>query len=287
MSNTPSVLIDPGADMHAPELYQPVGAGFGVEHFEDIGPAEIEHYHEQGYLIVRQAFNPAEVRDALQGLVDLIMGKNPGFTSIMFEAKAQAILPTLGVEARQDAVRKIMFFVEHEPRLKAISHHPQLIQAVQTLLGARAPQMFQDMALIKPPRLGREKPWHQDNAYFNYPLGTPVVGVWIALDEATIENGCMQFLPGQHKTGPKIHFQRRDWQICDTDILGQRSVAAPLKPGGLLFFNGLLPHGTPHNSSEKRRRALQFHYAPADVAQNSDSEERLKHFGSEGKDVTC
>ncbi len=105
--------------------------------------------------------------------------------------------------------------------------------------------------------------------------------------EATIENGCMQFLPGQHKIGPRIHFQRRDWQICDTDILGQRSVAAPLKPGGLLFFNGLLPHGTPHNSSEKRRRALQFHYAPADAAQNPDSEERLKHFGSEGKDVTC
>lgn len=287
MSNTPSVLIDPGADMHAPELYQPVGAGFGVEHFENIGPAEIGHYHEQGYLIVRQAFNPAEVRDALQGLVDLIMGKNPEFTSIMFEAKAQAILPTLGVDARQDAVRKIMFFVEHEPRLKAISHHAKLLQTVHTLLGARAPQMFQDMALIKPPRLGREKPWHQDNAYFNYPLGTPVVGVWIALDEATIENGCMQFLPGQHKTGPKIHFQRRDWQICDTDILGQRSVAAPLKPGGLLFFNGLLPHGTPHNASEKRRRALQFHYAPADAAQNPDSEERLRHFGSEGKDVTC
>lgn len=287
MSNSPSLLIDPGADMHAPELYQPVGAGFGVEHFEDIGPAEIAHYHEQGYLIVRQAFNPAEVRDALLGLVDLIMGKDPTFTSIMFEAKAQAILPTLGVEARQDAVRKIMFFVEHDARLKAISHHAKLLQAVQTLLGAREPQMFQDMALIKPPRLGREKPWHQDNAYFNYPLGTPVVGVWIALDEATIENGCMQFLPGQHKTGPKIHFQRRDWQICDTDILGQRSVAAPLKPGGLLFFNGLLPHGTPHNASEKRRRALQFHYAPADVAQRPDSEERLRHFGSEGKDVTC
>jgi phytanoyl-CoA hydroxylase len=258
-----------------------------VDRLEDIGPAEIGHFHEQGYLIVRQAFSSTETSDALQGLVDLIMGKNPAFTGVMFEAKAQAILPTLGVEARQDAVRKLMAFVDYDPRLKAISHHPKLLQAVHTLLGAREPKLFQDMALVKPPRLGREKPWHQDNAYFNYPLGTPVVGVWIALDEATIENGCMQFLPGQHKIGPKIHFQRRDWQICDTDILGQRSVAAPLKPGGLLFFSGLLPHGTPHNSSEKRRRALQFHYAPADVAQNPDSAERLKHFGSEGKDVTC
>ena len=273
--------------MHAPELYRPAATGYGVDHFEDIGPAEIEHFNEQGYLIVRQAFDATEVKNALQGLVDLIMGRNPEFTGILFEAKAQEILPTLGQEERQDAVRKVMFFVEHEPRLKAISHHPKLIQAVTALLGDRAPHLFQDMALVKPPRLGREKPWHQDNAYFNYPYGTPVVGVWIALDEATIENGCMQFLPGQHKTGPRIHFQRRDWQICDTEILGQDSVAAPLKPGGLLFFSGLLPHGTPHNSSEKRRRALQFHYAPADVSQHPDNEERLRLFGSEGKDVSC
>ena len=114
-----------------------------------------------------------------------------------------------------------------------------------------------------------------------------MIGTWTALDEATIENGCMQFMPGQHKQGPQIHFQRRYWQICDTNILGQKSVAAPLKPGGMLFFSGLLPHGTPHNSSEKRRRALQFHYAPADVSTLPDNDERLKHFGSEGKDVTC
>ena len=287
MSTSAAPIIDHGSDMHAPELYQPSGVGYGVEHFEDIGPEQIEFFNEQGYLIVRQAFNPEEVKQALQGLVDLIMGKVPDFTNIMFEAKAQAILPTLGLEARQDAVRKLMFFVEYETRLKAISHHPKLIKAITTMLGNRAPHMFQDMALVKPPRLGREKPWHQDNAYFNYPQGTPVIGTWTALDEATIENGCMQFMPGQHKQGPQIHFQRRDWQICDTNILGQKSVAAPLKPGGMLFFSGLLPHGTPHNSSEKRRRALQFHYAPADVSTLPDNDERLKHFGSEGKDVTC
>jgi hypothetical protein len=131
------------------------------------------------------------------------------------------------------------------------------------LIGDKEPEMFQDMALVKPPRLGREKPWHQDHAYFDYPLGMPVLGVWIALDAATIENGCMQLLPGRHREGPITHFQRRDWQICDNVIMGTKSVAAPLPPGGLLLFDGLLPHGTPHNSSANRRRALQFHYAPA------------------------
>lgn len=273
--------------MHDPDLYQPIGEGFGVDHLEDIGPAEIEHFQEQGYIIVRQAFNPKETGDALQGLQDLIMGKNPEFTGVVFEAKAQDILSTLSLEERQDAVRKLMFFVDYDARLNAISHHPKLLNAVNQLLGNQEPMLFQDMALTKPPRLGREKPWHQDNAYFNYPLGTPVVGCWIALDEATIENGCMQFMPGQHKGGPQIHYQLRDWQICDTEILGQRSVAAPLKPGGLLLFSGMLPHGTPHNSSGQRRRALQYHYAPSDAKPLEDQEERLLHFGSEGKDVSC
>lgn len=278
--------FDPGSAMHAPELYQPVATGFGVEHLEDIGPREIAFYREHGYLIVRQAFTPGETAAALQGLVDLIMGRRPDFTGLHFEAAAKDILPTLTPDQRQDAVRKVWHFVNFDERLKALSHHPKLLAVVRQLIGDRTPFMFQDMALVKPPRLGREKPWHQDHAYFDYPLGTPVVGVWIALDEATVENGCMQFLPGRHREGPKIHFQRRDWQIGDTEMLGAQSVAAPLQPGGLLLFDGLLPHGTPHNSSPKRRRALQYHYTAENVVKSS-TEERLKHFGSEGKNVTC
>jgi len=283
----PAPEFDRGAELHAPELYQPLEHTVPyVETLDDIGPREIEFYREQGYLAVRQAFTPTETAAARDGLVDLIMGKNPAFNGITFEAAAKTILPTLSAEQRQDAVRKAWHFVEFEPRLKAISHHAKLLAVVRTLIGDRAPYMFQDMALVKPPRLGREKPWHQDHAYFDYPLGTPVVGVWIALDAATIENGCMQLLPGRHREGPIVHFQRRDWQICDNVILGTRSVAAPLPPGGLLLFDGLLPHGTPHNSSANRRRALQFHYAPDGITQTT-AEERMQHFGSEGKNVSC
>ncbi|MBS0663912.1 MAG: phytanoyl-CoA dioxygenase family protein [Verrucomicrobia bacterium] len=287
---SPSASTEPKfdvvADLHAPELYQPMAVAQGVEHLSDIGPEQVAFYHEHGYLAVRQAFTPREVQDALAGLVDLIMGKRPDFTHIWFEGKAREILPTLGPEARQDAVRKIGDFVEFDARLKALSHHPALLPVLRTLLHGGTPQLFQDMALIKPPRLGREKPWHQDKAYFEYPLETPVVGVWIALDEATIENGCMQILPGRHKEGPLLHFQRRDWQICDHTILGTKSIAVPLKPGGLLLFDGMLPHGTPHNSSPNRRRALQYHYLPAGV-KKIEAAERLKHFGADGKNVTC
>jgi len=283
----PAPEFDLGAELHAPELYQPeAGTAHSVATLDDIGPREIAFYREHGYLAVREAFTPAEVTAALGGLVDLIMGKNPAFNGITFEAAAKTILPTLSIEQRQDAVRKVWHFVDFEPRLKAISHHVKLLAVAKKLIGEKEPYMFQDMALVKPPRLGREKPWHQDHAYFDYPLGTPVLGVWIALDAATIENGCMQLLPGRHREGPIVHFQRRDWQICDNVIMGTKSVAAPLPPGGLLLFDGLLPHGTPHNASANRRRALQFHYAPEGITKTT-AEERMKHFGAEGKNVSC
>ena len=281
-----NVEFDHGAASHAPELYRPAGTAPRLEGLEAIGPEEIARYREQGFLAVENAFAPTEVSAAIEGLLDLIMGRPAGFKGILFEAKARELLPALSVEQRQDAVRRLAAFVEVEPRLKAMSHHVRLLAVVRALLGGREPKLFQDMALLKPPHLGREKPWHQDHAYFDYPLGTPIVGVWIALDEATIENGCMQILPGRHREGPVVHFQRRDWQICDDTILGTRSLAVPLKPGGLMLFDGLLPHGTPHNQSSLRRRALQFHYAPAGVAK-ADLNSRLAVFGSEGKNVTC
>ena len=288
LSPPPATQFDLGSELHAPELYQPQPGvtAVSVARLEDIGPREIALYREHGYLVVREAFSSTEVTTAIAGLLHLIMGGNPAFDGVQFEAKAQEILPTLSPEQRQDAVRKLWLFSEFEPRMKALSAHPALLAVVRRLLGGAEPFMFQDMALVKPPRLGREKPWHQDHAYFDYPLGTPIVGVWIALDEATVENGCMQLLPGRHREGPIAHFKRRDWQICDKVVLGTHSVPAPMKPGGLLLFDGLLPHGTPHNASANRRRALQFHYAPDGITKTT-AEDRMRHFGSEGKNVSC
>ena len=60
----------------------------------------------------------------------------------------------------------------------------------------------------------------------------------------------------------------------------------PLPPGGLLLFDGLIHHGTPANRTDTRRRAVQFHYTSPDAAWH-DEGYRQRHFGSEGKAVTC
>jgi len=285
METEAKLQIDGGETDHAPELYAEVGVAEPVNGLDAIDNAALARYAEEGYLAIENAFDAGEIQGALAGMDDLVMGRREGFTGIVFESKAREILPTLPLENRLDVVRKFAWFVDFEPRLHALAYHPQLWSIIGQILG-ETPFLFQDMALIKPPRIGREKPWHQDHAYFDLPLGTPVVGVWIALDEATVENGCMRVLPGQHRGGPRLHFQRRDWQICDKEMEGVRPVAVPLRPGGLMLFDGLLPHGTPTNHSPKRRRAVQFHYRPVS-AQKSPPEARLAVFGSEGKNVTC
>jgi len=280
-------LIDYGtADPYAENLYTYTGIATGVDGLQRVTPAEIDQFHEQGFLVVHNAFTPAEVQAGVDGLFDLIAGRNPDFTGIMYEKKALGVdVDQLPPEVKQDYVRKFMWFVDYDARLKAMAAHAGLLEVVSRLMG-EPPVLFQDMALLKPPHGGREKPWHQDHAYFELPLTTTVVGVWIALDEATVDNGCMLVYPGSHREGPVVHFQRRDWQICDTHEREKEILAVPLKPGGCLLFHSLIHHGTPTNNTTQRRRAVQFHYKPQSSSKTS-KEERLAIFGPDGKDVTC
>lgn len=271
---------------HRAELYDAGGIAERVCVHDAATEAARLHYDEHGWLAVKDLFDSAEIAAALAAVDDLIFGRVPGFRGRMYEAAIRDRLPGMGEQERYDAVRKLFRFVAFEPRLQALCQDSRLMAIVRTLLGDKTPKLFQDMALLKPPLIGREKPWHQDHAFFDFSLDTRFLGVWIALDPATLANGCMHVLDRGHQQGPRTHFRRRDMQLCDTDVLGQRSVAFPLEPGDAMFFDGLLPHGTPANASADRRRALQFHYCPEDAVE-LDSQLRLQVFGAEGKDVTC
>jgi len=268
-----------------PELYHARRAADGMSGFAAVDDNQVALFHQQGYLVIHDAFTGAEVDDALAGLLDLIDGRYPAYHGIQYEKHMRDLVAGLPSQQKQDSIRKLWKMCEYEQRVAALAQHPQMLAVLSRLVGD-TPELFQDQALLKPPLIGREKPWHQDNAYFNVPPETAIVGVWIALDEATPENGCMYVIPGSHRQGPVVHFKRRDWQICDTDVAADDAWTVPLKPGGCLLFQGLLHHGTPPSRSPQRRRALQFHYKPASATQIA-AEQRLAIFGSEGKDVTC
>jgi phytanoyl-CoA hydroxylase len=263
--------IDRGGAAYASELYETTLVAELVESLAEIGDTEADRYRREGFLAVRRAVSAEMVLDAVTALGALAHPDSPA--DVQFEEWAEEKLDTLTATERMDATRKFMSFAGHDARLAAVATHPGILSVVTRLLGG-PPQMFQDMALLKPPVGGREKPWHQDNAYFRMVPGTPIVGVWIALDAATLDNGCMRVILGSHREGPVRHAHLRDLQICDRDVSVDRGVGVPLPPGGLMFFDGLLQHGTPANLTTTRRRALQFHYTVADVHSTSDDEHR-------------
>ena len=271
---------------HQADLYVANGVAERVSVQHALTEKARDHYAQHGWLAVRGVLDAAEVADAFAAIEDLIRGRVEGFKGVIYERAVRDRIAGMSGDERYDAVRKLFRFGDCEPRLGSLIRQANITAICRSLLGGKDPTLFQDMALLKPPFIGREKPWHQDHAFFNYSIDTKFVGVWIALDPATMQNGCMHVLDRGHLQGPKIHFKRRDVQICDTEMLGQTSIGFPLEPGDAMFFDGLLPHGTPANASPDRRRALQFHYAPAGAVEGS-SAMRLELFGPEGKDATC
>ncbi len=270
---------------HLPDLYRYDAVAESVDGIESVTDEQIQFFHEQGYLVVHNLLQSLEIEAGRQGVWDLVDGKREDFRGIHIEAAARGKTDALSPLERRNAVRKLFRFIDYDARLKTLAEHPNILSILTRILG-EPPVLFQDMALLKPPLIGREKPWHQDCAYFNFPIDATVVGVWIALDEATPENGCLHIVPGSHREGPMLHFRRRDWQICDTDALVDRDAMVPLKPGGCLFWHGLTHHGSPSNHTNSRRRALQFHYKPASCPE-IPKDERLAIYGGEVQGAQC
>jgi phytanoyl-CoA hydroxylase len=247
----------------------------------DLAPApnhlserQIEQCRRDGYIAFRDVLSTEEVEKCKAALSELVQRvangeqekKGPFWTlpgsrfGVQFEAK---YVPQDNDKDIELKVRKLMWYADQHPQLQfCATQHPRIMGVLESLLGPQ-PTMFQDMALIKPPFIGSEKPWHQDNAYFSVTPLDAIVGVWIALDEATVANGCMHVLPGGHSLGAMKHFHGRDCEIVPQRVDESQARAVPLPAGGAMFFYGMLPHQTPPNSSPDRRRALQFHYRSA------------------------
>ena len=207
--------------------------------------AHVAAYHRDSFLAVANLLSPEEVATARAALDDMLHGRVPGFDGLQPEPEMKACWAEMSPAERAGAVRKVWLFAAHEPRMAALTRHPMLHRVLERLIGEPC-RMIQDMALLKPPHIGSEKPWHQDMAYFGWSPPERIVGVWIALDPATAENGCMRVIPGTHREGPVPHVHARDCQIPDERVATDRAVLVPLPPDIVLH----------RPMSARRRRAL-------------------------------
>lgn len=250
---------------------------------------QVEQFRRQGFLAFQGVLTPEEVEASRQAFTRVAgeLSKDPrsvfepsrekedgtrsGATYqrpdsrsfIQFEAGYDPV--DRPVEELELKIRKYMWFKDEDPVFQQmVSPGSRLHGVVESLIGTD-PILFQEMALVKPPFVGREKPWHQDNAYFSVAPLDRVMGVWLALDDATVENGCMHVIPGGHLSGGFRHHHGMDCEIDPELLPTSEVVPVPVPAGGALFFVGMLPHETPPNRSAQRRRALQFHFRGADT----------------------
>jgi phytanoyl-CoA hydroxylase len=250
--------------------------------------AELAQYRRQGYLVVPRLLSPALVRAALDAVAGLASGAvaAPRAKILMEPAVAAGEIATAD---RQDIVRKLADYVEDAPALMRVAMLGRLHAILDQLMGAGR-VLFQEMALIKPPHIGSEKPWHQDAAYFRVSDPSLIVGVWVALDPASVENGCMEVIPASHLDGPVPHVPMADINVCHIrpDLVRiEERLALEMRPGDALLFHPYLHHYTRANRSPLRRRALQFHYHQLGLEWVSLEAHRRRYHDAEGAYAGC
>jgi phytanoyl-CoA hydroxylase len=167
-----------------------------------------------------------------------------------------------GVTARA-VLRKLDNPHHHRPAFRKLANHPALVSLVESLIGPGLSVYFSQI-FFKPPEGGGPKPAHQDNFYFgpNDPEG--VVTAWIALDDATLENGCLYFGEGTNRGPVYPHAapqgQPFDLQLPAEILALQPMTPAPVMRGGVSFHHGNTFHASGVNRSKKWRRACALHY---------------------------
>jgi chlorinating enzyme len=152
----------------------------------------------------------------------------------------------------------------------ALVCHPALLDAVEDLIGPDI-LVYTSTWFIKEPESAAIAAWHQDATYFGL---RPYVHVtaWLALTDATAENGCMEFLPGSHARGQLPHQAgivkdsvNRAGQGITVDVDDSPAVAGPLRAGEFSLHHTLCLHRSPPNRSAGRRIGLAISYVPTSV----------------------
>jgi ectoine hydroxylase-related dioxygenase (phytanoyl-CoA dioxygenase family) len=218
---------------------------------------QADFFREEGYLAVERITTDEEVvrmRGAYDEIFARRAGREEGMEYDVASADEEDTEPTLVQILEPGNYAEALRDSRYETNALAISR--QLLGPGCVYVGA--------FALLKPARIGSATPWHQDTAYWDPALDDleSNLSVWMPLQPATVENGCLYYIPGSHRAevaphhhvndDPKIHALELDEGYFDLST----SVACPLPAGGATFHGGRICHYAPPNTTEEPRRAL-------------------------------
>ena len=217
--------------------------------YRAVTAAQARQYDEQGFFVLEDALHPGDVA-ALVGAID------------PFEARQEQALRAMEggrfFIARADEITFTTHLVLRSALLRDFTASALFADLCADLVGPDA-RLYWDQAVYKKPGTESPFPWHQDNGYaFVEPQ--QYLTCWVALTDATEDNGCPWVVPGLHRLGTLAHEYSDIGFVCLREPA--HAVAVPARAGSIVVFSSLTPHSTGPNRTDAVRKAYIVQFAP-------------------------
>ncbi|MFP6901572.1 MAG: phytanoyl-CoA dioxygenase family protein [Opitutales bacterium] len=218
---------------------------------------QVKQFKENGHLTISDVFSSAEMEAAIE---DARVWAEEFRQELNEEQRNWYLEDASDDEA---PLRKLDSPVFHREVFRKLARHAALVEMVEQLIGTGVTIIFSQI-FLKPPERGGPKPIHQDNHYFGPDDTDAMVTAWIALDDATPENGCLYYGDGSNNEAVLEHFAPPDepfnLQVPESIASRYAMTPAPVPRGGVSFHHGNTLHQSGINKSSLPRRALACHY---------------------------
>ena len=222
----------------------------------DLSPQQIQSYRDNGFVVIDDFLTDDEL-ELWRKYVDEAIEQR--------EDRKLADGRMKDGDAYYDKVfvQRINLWQDHDG-MRELMHDVRLGRMAATLAGVDGIRIWHDQALVKMP-WGNPTGWHLDNPYWSF-SSRDAISIWVALDDATVHNGCLYFIPGSHRTATfdntDIGQNIGDLFAIYTEWGEQEAIPAPMKAGSCSFHNGLVAHGAGANMTPGKRRAMTCAYMP-------------------------
>lgn len=218
-------------------------------------PEQKQTYEEQGFLHIKQLF-PAEwmqqIRAECENIHQRMLADKPNTVGVSWED-----------DKNPELIRQLMHSEMVSPTINKILRSDAMLDIIEALIGPDI-SLYHSKLLPKSAGQGAAVPWHQDYAYWQHKENLPLmVNCQLAIDAATLENGCLEFIPGSQQWGLQEHEHHQETFgvfLPGRYFKRDESVAIEVAPGDGVFFTSLTIHGSAPNQSNKDRWANTFAY---------------------------
>jgi ectoine hydroxylase-related dioxygenase (phytanoyl-CoA dioxygenase family) len=224
--------------------------GSPVGPFQALSPTQTAQFDEAGFVVVDRLLG-AEQLASLRAELDVAEARADAFLQTQRNrrvhiAEAGAITFSTHLVLRSEAARRTVT-------------DPAVLGLCADLVGPDV-NLYWDQLVYKKPEKPRRFPWHQDNGY-TYLEPQQYLTIWLALTDATVDNGCPWVAPGLHRLGTLAHhyIEPLGWECFDAPELRE---SAEVRAGGAVVFSSLTPHLTGPNTTGEVRKAYIIQYAP-------------------------